>query len=222
MSVYLYSLYALLNFSLLVWAVRLWRPARPAGTGFLALVLFGLFYDNALVAAGRFVPAGDLLLVFSYPRFALHQLVLPWIIVSAFELARQAGLTWTHGARAARLAWAGAAVVMVIGVATRLVPLRLEPEVVDGLTRYVARGVSGPPLVSVLSIGFVGFVGLSLWRAGRGPWIALIVLGVFIGEGLPIPAVRLVLGAGLEIGLMAALLALTARLGRRGAPLANP
>ena len=39
MSVYLYSLYALLNFSLLVWAVRLWRPARPAGTGFLALVI---------------------------------------------------------------------------------------------------------------------------------------------------------------------------------------
>ncbi len=207
MSFFLYCLYALANLAGLVWAGRVWTRTRRAGTLILALVLCGLFYDNALVALGRFLPAGDLLAALSYPRFALHQLVLPWIIVAAFEQAQQAGLPWAQRPAAGRLAWAAAALVMVAGVLTRLLPMRLEPEVIDGLTRYVARGVAGPPLVSVLSIGWVGVVGVLLWRARGWPWTALVVAAVFIVEGLPVPGLRLVLGAGLEVVLMAVLVA---------------
>lgn len=218
MTAWFYLAYVLIDILLIGWALRLWRGSGRSGPFFLALVLFGLAYDSAIVALGRWLPAGPLLEALSWPRFILHQLILPWIIVSAFEQARAAGLGWAAQPWSARLAWGGAALVMVLGILTRLVGVGLRPEVIGGLTRYVAEGVSGPPLVSIVSVGFVGVVGLLLWRAQRWPWTALLVLAVFIVETLPMPDLRLVLGAALEVVLLAALLILEARLTPPPAP----
>jgi len=88
-----------------------------------------------------------------------------------------------------------------------LVSLSLEPVVMDGVTRYVAVGVQGPPLVSILSIGFVGIVGLLLWRRNGWPWEFLAALLVFVGEGIPIEWGRRIFGSGLEVLFLVAMLA---------------
>ena len=158
MSVLLYALYALANLILVGWGIAVWRHTRRVGTLLIILVTFGVFYDNLILSLGNALGVGSLLLGLSVPRFVLHQLLLPWLIYAAYEQARAAGHRWANQRWSAWIALALTLVVIAFGVLTRLVPLKLEPEVMAGVTRYVAVGTVGPPLVSILSIGFVGIV----------------------------------------------------------------
>jgi hypothetical protein len=211
-SFWFYSLYTLAFGFLIARSGALFARARRPGLLILILVLFGLFYDNLILALGRWLPAGPLLYALSLPRFGLHQIVLPWIIVSAFLQARATGIRWAQSRRALWIACLAAGLVMLLGVVTRLLPMRLEPALMDGVTRYVATGVSGPPLVSLLSIGFTGVVGYFLWRRAGWFWTLLFVVLTFVFEGLPVEALRRLVGSGVELALMLSLLAYERRL----------
>lgn len=213
MSGTLYIFYTLANLTLLIWGLTLWRRYRLASTLLIAAVIFGLVYDNLILAVGTQMDAGATLYALSVPRFWLHQLVLPWLILAAFDQARRAGIAWAQRPQSRMVAVAVSALVMVAGVLTRIVGVSWEPAVMDGVTRYVAVGVAGPPLVSIVSIGFGTVVGFFLWRKLGWPWIALTGVLVFIGEGIPVEAVKRVLGSGAEVLFMAAMLALDRRQG---------
>jgi hypothetical protein len=207
MSIVLYTVYAIAHLALVVWGFTVWRRTRRVGTLLIILVTLGVAYDNLILALGNTFGAGALLYRLSIPRFALHQLILPWLIVAGYEQAKVAGHKWANHRASAWLALAGTLVVIALGVATRLAGLELEAEVMDGVTRYVAIGTVGPPIVSITSIGFVGIVGLALWRKNGWPWEFVAALLVFIGEGVPIEWVRRGLGSGFEVLFMAVMLA---------------
>jgi hypothetical protein len=209
----LYVFYTAANLALLFWGLSLWRRYRLVSTLLIAAVIFGLVYDNLILSAGVRMQAGPLLYGLSLPRFILHQLILPWLILAAFDQARRAGIGWATGSRGRTVAIVAAAAVMVAGVLTRIVGVTWEPALMDGVTRYVAVGVAGPPLVSIVSIGFATVVGFFLWRKLGWPWIALAGVLVFIGEGIPVEAVKRVLGSGAEVLFMAAMLQLDRRQG---------
>jgi hypothetical protein len=207
MSIVLYAVYALANLALVVWGFAVWRRSRRIGTFLITLVTLGVAYDNLILALGNTLGAGSLLLRLSIPRFVLHQLILPWLIYAAYEQARVAGHAWANRRASKWVVLASTLLVIVLGVVTRLVPLRLEATVMDGVTRYVASGTVGPPLVSILSIGFVGLVGLLLWRRNDWPWEFWAALLVFLGEAVPIEWVRRGVGSGLEVLFLAVMLA---------------
>jgi hypothetical protein len=158
---------------------------------------------------------GDLLFWLSVPRFLLHQLLLPWIIYAVFEQLRAAEVKWTRRPWARYAALAVSAAVMLIGIITRILPLQLDLAVLDGVTRYVNVGVAGPPLVSILSIGIVGFLGIFYGFKKGWPWTTFAALVVFGGEGIGDEAMRRLLGSGLEIILVMVLLLAEARLPAR-------
>ncbi|MFZ1771775.1 MAG: hypothetical protein WAU00_21365 [Caldilinea sp.] len=216
MSYFLYALYTLLYFLLLIWGLRLWLAASRLSTALLLAVTFGVFYDNLILALGNVIGASALLWGLSLPRFLLHQLLLPWLILAMVDLARQAGHPWTQS----RVAWWGgvlaSALVMLAGAATRLAGLTLEPAVLDGVMRYVAVGVSGPPIVSIVSVGFAGIAGIAFWRHDAWPWITLAVLLAFFGEIIPDEAWRRAVGSAFELLLMAVLFLTQQRLDRCG------
>jgi hypothetical protein len=207
LSIILYSLYTVAHLILAAWGIIVWRHTRRIGTLLIVLVALGVAYDNLILSLGNVLGSGALLLGFSVPRFVLHQLVLPWLIVSAFEQAKVAGHGWANRSASRGIILALTVVVIALGVLTRLVPLELEPQIMDGVTRYIAVGTVGPPLVSIVSIGFVGIVGLSLWRKEGWSWEFLATVLVFVGEGIPVEWVRRGLGSGLEVLFIAAMLA---------------
>ena len=134
MSIFLYALYTLCYGFLLAWMMRLLPRSRRAGSVFLVLVLFGLFYDNLILALGNAIGPGPLLHALSLPRFVLHQIFLPWIMVSAFEHVQRAGVPWAQRREARTGIWVGSAALMIAGVLTRLVGLNLQPVVMDCTT----------------------------------------------------------------------------------------
>ncbi|HYO42119.1 MAG TPA: hypothetical protein VES19_02870 [Candidatus Limnocylindrales bacterium] len=199
MSALLYPTYAIAYLVLLGYGLTILRAGPRASTGILLLVTFGVFWDNLVLAIGGLVGEGDLLLALSVPRFALHQLALPWIIYAGWSMAEQAGHAWARRPGARAVAIAVSALVMAAGIATRLAGLTLEAEVLDGVLRYVAVGVKGPPVVSIVSIGVVGVIGLAFWRRGGWPWITLAAAAVFIGESFPDEGVRRAIGSAVEV-----------------------
>jgi hypothetical protein len=207
MSIALYPLYTLAHLVVAGWGISIWRVTRRTGTLLIVLVGLGVAYDNLILSLGNTLGAGPLLLNLSVPRFVLHQLILPWLIVAAFEQAKAAGHEWANKRASGWIILALTLVVLAAGIGTRLISLSLEPAVIDGVTRYVAVGVQGPPLVSILSIGFVGVVGLLLWRRNGWPWEFLAAVLVFVGEGIPIEWVRRIFGSGLEVLFLVAMLA---------------
>lgn len=212
MSIYLYGFYTLAYLVLLGYGALLWRRQRRISTLLLLAVTFGVFYDNLILTLGNQFEPGAPLHALSVPRFVLHQVVLPWILYAAYAQARQAGQSWVQKPA---LGWGAillSALVMIAGVATRLWGLHLEPEVMDGVLRYVAVGVSGPPIVSIVSIGIVGVGGLAFWRQNRWPWIFLSAVAVFIGETLPDESLRRAVGSALEVVFMAVLFVTQQRL----------
>lgn len=202
MSILLYAVYTAVHLILLFWGVQIWRRHHTLSTALLAAISFGLFYDNLILVLGTWLGAGSLLLALSWPRFILHHLLLPWVIVAAYDQARLTGASWTRWRWGRATAVLVSSLVLMVGIFTRLVPMTLEPAVMDGVGRYVAHSVSGPPIVSIVSIGLVGVMSISWWRHKQWPWLTLIVLIVFIGEGYPSEAVRRVVGSGLEAVLM--------------------
>ncbi len=204
-SLYLYTIYTLAYFALLIYGAQLWFRQRHASTLFLLLVTFGVFYDNLILMLGNGVGEGALLHALSMPRFVLHQVALPWIIYAAYDQSRQAGHQWALRPSSRWIAVAVSTAVMVAGIATRLWTLHLEPEVMDGVLRYVAVGTVGPPIVSIVSIGLVTIGGIVFWRQNRWPWIFWIGVAVFIGESLPDESLRRVVGSALEVFFMAML-----------------
>jgi hypothetical protein len=206
MSSLLYLFYTFIYLALIAWEVFHFQRPRRLGALLLLLITFGLFYDNLILSLGNTLGSGDLLHALSLPRFWLHQIVLPWIILAAFEGARALGLGWAQNRLAWRCALAFSLLVMLLGILTRLVGLRLEPVVLDGVVRYLVVDVNGPPLVSILGIGFVGVLGLLYWIRRGFPWLFLVVVVVFLVEGYPDEALRRAAGSAVEAVLMGLLL----------------
>ena len=102
----------------------------------VAVVAAALVYDNGVIAAGRPLGAGDLLEGLNAGRFAGHALFTPLLIVVGALLAR-AGRTLLSVAAGLT------AVLIVFGVYTDIVRLRLVPERYADTLRYVNDNAAG-------------------------------------------------------------------------------
>ncbi|MEV0563613.1 hypothetical protein [Dactylosporangium sp. NPDC050588] len=131
----------------------------------LVVVVAGaLVYDNAVIAAGRFVGEGDALEGLNAGRFVGHALFTPLLIVVGAGLA---GLA--RGGRRALTALA--AVLVGLGIWADVVRLRLVPERHADTLRYVNDNAAGPPVPAVVVILVLIGIGVVLWRRDGWPWL---------------------------------------------------
>ncbi|GAB4495813.1 MAG: hypothetical protein OHK0052_04260 [Anaerolineales bacterium] len=204
----LYFIYFVSDLMLLFAGAQQYRRTRHLGTLLSLLVLTALAYDNLILFLGNFVGAGSTLHALSVPRFLLHNLLTPLLVVVAVWQARLAGLAFALRPNALRWAWGAALSLSVLGILTKFVGLQLQPETLDGLLRYTAIAPKGPPLGTLLSVLFAGIIGGFIWRKTGWFWLALTVIGVFAVEIIiGVRGARLLAGSGFEVLLMWAFLA---------------
>ena len=82
---------------LFVKMMQLSRQNKSIWTMAAASVVFGLIWDNFVLGLGRFLGEGDLLKTLSYPRFWLHALLTPLMIMFVWYLLRRDGVKWAQG-----------------------------------------------------------------------------------------------------------------------------
>lgn len=121
-----------------------------------AVVCAALVYDNAIVAAGRWIGVGGTLETLSVFRFVAHLVLTPLLMPWACAAAGLAGVVWM------RLMWVQMAVgaatlsVIALGVFGELTRLTLRPAEWAGTIRYTTEhsSLAGllPPVITVVVV----------------------------------------------------------------------
>lgn len=176
----------------------------------IALVIFGLLYDNAIIAIGKFVGEGELLRTLSLPRFWFHAWFTPLLVIvgwAIMHLSRIRG--WHAGSLSFILAWlvtAGLIVYQSILVALDEVSA-LKAVSEYGVLRYTPVKESGAPIMVIIVAGILLLLGLALAIKRKWPWLLIGVAILFIGRSIPIPVESSALTNVFELILIIAMLA---------------
>ena len=164
---------------LLAWLALRARSAAGAVAVLVAVVCAGLAYDNLAVAAGRLIGYGDALRAVNAPRFWIHALLTPLLVLAGVALAARLGVRRAAGRAAAVTAGALALLLIVAGAVFDIVALRLEPESYADAQRYVNADAAGPPIPAIVTILVLIALGAAVWRTAGSPWLCLGAVAMF-------------------------------------------
>jgi hypothetical protein len=220
-----FCLYSLAHFSTVVFAVRILRRYSAPGAAIIALLSLGLVYDNGLIALGSSIGIGATLETLSWPRFILHALVTPLMIVAVVQIAVAGGVRWLDS----RAAWTGVWLLIAAMIGSgvyELTLLELQPACFSGITRYTSSASPaqfcfegqqslaglGPPIPSILAVFLIIGFGVALWRRKRWPWFGLGGLQMLLAAAVPFSQFGLIPGNGGEVILQFAFVATAYRL----------
>ncbi|MGW7517748.1 hypothetical protein ACWGJ2_19385 [Streptomyces sp. NPDC054796] len=161
----IFALLAAAQLGLAVAAVRYWRRAPGWLTVVPALVSAALVWDNGVIALGDPLGAGPLLETLSVPRFVLHALLTPLLVLWALAAADHAGVSGARRGPVRAVATALTALLIAAGVHHDILGLTLRAERWGGALRYVNDSTSPVgPLPAVLTGLIVLAAGIVLWR----------------------------------------------------------
>lgn len=173
---------------LLIWGIRL---ANQHGwntlSNMLLLVIVGLVYDNAVLALGRFIGEGNLLEGLSYPRFYMHALFTPLLVLFSLSTLKRAGIQWAFKK------WVGA-IFYLITLSLILYELFIEVRGLSlsanweyGVLSYSnAEASSGVPLMVVMVSIVLIISSLFVWRKQKWIWFFVATVIMFLGNAFPI------------------------------------
>ncbi|MFI7525359.1 hypothetical protein [Nocardia salmonicida] len=163
-----------------------------------------LAYDNAVIAVGSTVGVGRLLETLSWPRFALHAVLTPLLVLWARAAVDHAGVPAARRTGVRVGAMVLTAALIAIGIWHGVLGLVLEPKWWAGTLRY---GYTGGSVLGALPAIIAALVvlaaGLVLWRRRSYPVLAVAAATMTLVAGatpvLPVlgNAGELVLAAGL-------------------------
>lgn len=155
------------------------RSVKVGDAGLLVPILIGLVYDNLMLGLGSLVGESALLEALSVPRYVMHALFTPLLIVFAALAADRLDVPGFRSRERLTL-WGGVAfATILIGLVNDLVNLHLEPRSSLGVFSY-AHSSSGPPVAEILTVVSLLIIGGGMQRFARWPWVFLGALQMFV------------------------------------------
>ena len=229
MSAYAFPVYVAAHLCIFAWCCSLVRRFHAPGAGIVAMISAGLVYDNLIVSLGTTIGAGTLLQMLSWPRFAMHAMLTPFLMIAVMHFAAAAGISWANDRRWRTSVWLLVAGMIAFGVFEHLIWLETAPGCFDGVLRYTSNLYvthycspdqeplvgGGPPIPSIVSNLLALIVGFALWRRAGWAWLMLGSILMFIAAGVPISGFGTAPGNGGEVLLQFAMAATAARFSAR-------
>jgi hypothetical protein len=140
-------------------------------THFLLFVIFGLTYDNLIIAFGRFIGEGKVLECFSYVRFWLHALFTPTLIIFAWNIYFRTSLLWAKRKFLKALAYTITISLILYELFTSVKGLQLEPNWRNRVLTYESTGQSMIPITVIMITLIFGIIGLLFMMKFRYSWL---------------------------------------------------
>jgi hypothetical protein len=201
--------YALAHGALFVWALRLLLQHRHVDTVPVLIVLFGLVYDNAVLAGGTLIGHGGLLERLSIPRFFLHAFGTPLLMLSALGLVQRCGANWARSSGIAIGVTTLTLVMIAVGVAADLVGLHLVAKDSAGVVSYGNASAFAAPVAPLVTVLILLTAGVIVWRHSGGPWLLIGAIVQLLAGA--ISGAMMIVGNFGELALLAALIVTDAR-----------
>jgi len=181
---------AVIDFAILVWAVKLCVKYRTNGLIFATIPLTLLWYDNFVIGIGGTLGQGDLLIGLNYVRFFAHYIGLPMTFIAIGAMAREAQFEW------AQKKWFMAmfclvAVYFIVEDILKFQAQSFYPSCFADTLRYTTRvteftacspdaelvGKSVPPIAALTLTVFNIIFGILLWVKRGWKWLVLGAVG---------------------------------------------
>ncbi len=228
MSAILFPFYVLCHAAILVGALYLARVHKAPGAWLVAMIAAGLVYDNAIISLGTTIGIGPLLQTLSWPRFAMHALLTPFMMIAVTQMAVSGGIRWADTTPWRIVVWILVVSMIVLGAFEVLIGLETVPACFDGIIRYTANLYpshfcepnqevvhgSGPPIPSIIGNILTLVVGFALWRHNGWVWLMVGALVMFAAAAVPFSGFGMAPGNGGEVILLFAYVVTVARFGR--------
>ncbi len=232
MSAYLFPLYSFTHLIVMLWCLSLLRRHRAPGALLTALIAAGLVYDNGIIALGSSIGVGPILEALNWPRFVLHALVTPFMMIAVTQMAIAGGIRWAAGRPWQIAVWILVIAGMAEGLFGHLLGLDLKPACFNGVVRYtanlnpsqfcsdtqVASQGGGPPIPSIVGNLVTLIIGFALWRRNDWIWLMTGSLVMFVAAAIPSSGFGLAPGNGGEVVLLLTYAFTVNRFGRRRTP----
>ncbi|MGW0788602.1 hypothetical protein ACWD04_10175 [Streptomyces sp. NPDC002911] len=200
-----FAVFAAAQLYLAVSAGRHWCVAPGLLAAVPTLVCSALVWDNGVIAVGTLTGAGSLLQTISVPRFALHALLTPFLVLWSLSAANHAGLRWARRRRVRGTAVGLTVLLVAAGVLHDIIGLSLRTERWAGTLRYVNDAASPTgPLPAIITGLVVLSAGIVLWRCTGFAWLAITaaVMVAVSGAAAQIPALGNAGEVVLDVGLL--------------------
>ena len=219
-----FALCLLIHLGFLAWSFAFPRPAS-ARLWFLRLMLFGMAYDNLVLALGNVGAGASWYAAASHARFALHAAILPLLIPFALSAMRACAIPFAGRRGVAACCWLVVAAAWSYGLWQDLGGLELKPREVFGHLR-LASADALPPLATIGANLLAMLCAFFVWR--RAGWSPFFLGSLFIflvngaTGGLPW---SILAGNGAEVAFALCLLLterFLLRLEKRAAFMADP
>ncbi|WP_280422463.1 hypothetical protein [Nocardia carnea] len=183
----LFAVLAAGQLALVCWCGLRYRRTRDRMLIVPALVCAALGYDNAIVAAGRWIGVGGTLETLSVFRFVAHILFTPLLMPWACAAAGLAGVVWMRRPWVRMAVRAATLSVIVLGVFGELTRLTLQPAEWAGTIRYTTEhsSLAGllPPVITVV---VVLVAAVAVWRVrGYRLWTVTTVTMAVVSAAMP-------------------------------------
>lgn len=231
MSTVLFALYSAAHFATAVFAIRILRRYSAPGAIIIAALSIGLIYDNGLIALGSTIGIGDTLEMLSIPRFVMHALITPLMIIAVVQVAIASGISWLATRSSWIIIWLLTAAMIGYGI-YELTILELQPACFNGITRYTSSASAiqycfegqqtlpglGPPIPSIVAVLLIIGFGVVMWRRHGWPWYSLGGLQMLLAAGVPFSQFGLLPGNGGEVILQFAFVSTAYRFSRGWQP----
>jgi hypothetical protein len=176
------ALFALIAVALVAVAAWLLGRRRDRVAVLLAVVALAVAYDDAIIAAGATIGAGDLLFVLNVGRYALHVLLTPMLVVVAALLLQQGGVRFFGE----RTAWFVYAALVVLGIFTTFAGFDLVFQNAEGVVRYTEPDPV-PPLPAILTVFVLIAAGIRWARAGGSKVLLAAAIVMTVVSAMPQP-----------------------------------
>lgn len=171
------------------------------------IVVYGLAYDNFVIGLGATIGEGGLLKALNTPRFWIHALFTPAMMIAAFGALRMTGSNFAQSK-----VWH----IIVCVLATALIALGSYIDILnldlffnpEGVVARYSNGfefMKGPPIPAVLTILVVIVFGIIMWRNIKWPWLFAGALLMFIAAPMAsIPIMQNIGEVAFSAGLVTA------------------
>ena len=147
----------------------------------ILLVILALFYDNGILALGKYLGEGELLKTFNQVRYWLHAFFTPLLVLFSWHTLVKANVQWVKRRIVQWIAISLTLCLILFELTTIVGDISFEPTWNKGILSYKKVGEAGIPHIMIIGVSLMLFItSIMVWWKQKWRWYFVGILSMGI------------------------------------------